>query len=185
MTKIAVLVGSLRKDSSNLKLAKALVKLGGLDAKIVEIGDLPLFNEDLEKDFPPQAQRMKKEIETADAVLFVTAEYNRGIPGVLKNAIDWASRPYGKNSFAKKPGAVIGTSPGSIGTAVAQNTLKHILLYLDVDLMGQPEAYLQFKPDLIDADGNVSNEDTKRFLQKYVDAFKAWAQHGEKHKAAA
>lgn len=185
MTKIAVLVGSLRKDSTNLKLAKALIKLGSLDAQILQIGDLPLFNEDLEKDFPAAAQRLKKEIESADAVLFVTPEYNRSMPAPLKNAIDWASRPYGKNSFAKKPGAMIGTSPGAIGTAVAQHNLKGTLSYLDVDMMGQPEAYLQFKPDLIDADGNVTNEDTKKFLQKFVDSFKAWTQHAEKHKAAA
>lgn len=185
MTKIAVIVGSLRKDSSNLKLAKAIIKLGKLDAQILQIGDLPLFNEDLEKDFPAPALRLKEEIESADAVLFVTPEYNRSMPGPLKNAIDWASRPYGKNSFAGKPGAVIGTSPGSIGAAIAQNDLKHILGYLDIDLMGQPEVYLQFKPGLIDADGNISNEDTKKFLQKFADAFNAWTRHQEKHAKAA
>ena len=184
--KVAVIVGSLRKESSNLKLAKALIALGKgkFDAQISRIDDLPLFNEDLEKDVPAAVTRLKAEINGADAVLFVTPEYNRSMPGPLKNAIDWASRPYGKNSFASKPGAMVGTSPGAIGTAVAQHNLKGTLSYLDVTLMGQPEVYFQFKPDLIDAEGNISNEDTKKFLAKFVDAFAAWAEHHQHEKAA-
>lgn len=186
MTKIAVIVGSLRKESTNLKLAKAIAALGKgkFDATISRIDDLPLFNEDLEKDFPKAAQRLKDEIAAADGVLFVTPEYNRSMPAPLKNALDWASRPYGKNAFATKPGAMLGTSPGAIGTAVAQHNLKGTLSYLDVTLMGQPEVYLQFKPGLIDDDGNVTNEDTKKFLQKFTDAFSAWVEHHQHEKAA-
>ncbi len=175
---VAVLVGSLRKDSTNLKLAKALAKLGKdrFEPKYIQIGDLPLFNQDLEADFPATAKRMKSEIEGADAVLIVTPEYNRGMPGPLKNAIDWASRPYGKNSFAGKPGAIIGTSPGAIGTAVSQHNLRPTLAYLDIALMGQPEAYVQFKEGLIDAEGTISNPDTQKFLQGFVDKFCAWCE---------
>jgi chromate reductase len=186
--KVAVMVGSLRKESNNLKLAKALAKLGKgkFTADIVQIGDLPLFNEDLEKDVPAPVARMKKEIEGADAVLFVTAEYNRGMPGVLKNAIDWASRPYGKNSFAGKPGAICGTSPGAIGTACAQHNLRPTLAYLDMIMLSQPELYLQFKEGLIDSEGNVGNEGTQKFLQGFVDKFAAWAErHIGSGKAAA
>lgn len=180
--KVAVIVGSLRKESTNLKLAKAVLALGKgkFEGKILEIGDLPLFNEDLEKDFPAQATRMKNEITSADAVLFVTPEYNRSMPAPLKNAIDWASRPYGKNSFGGKPGALLGTSPGAIGTAVAQHNLKGTLSYLDVHMMGQPEVYLQFKQGLIDDAGNITNDDTKKFIQKFTDSF---AHFVEGHKA--
>lgn len=185
---VAIIVGSLRKESINLRLAKALIKLGDgkFNANIIRIDDLPLMNQDLEDNFPAPATRMKQEIESADAVLFVTPEYNRSLPSPLKNAIDWASRPYGKNSFAKKPAAVIGTSQGALGTAAAQQHLKPILNYLETTLMGQPEAYVQFKPDMIDAEGNIANEDTQKFLQKFVDSFAAWAQtHGQAKSAKA
>lgn len=174
--KVAVIVGSLRKDSINLKLAKALTKLGKdkFEAKFLQIGNLPLFNQDLESNFPESATNLKNEILSADAVLFVTPEYNRSMPAPLKNALDWCSRPYGKNSFAKKPAAICGTSPGAIGTACAQNSLKSVLNYLDIILMGQPELYLQFNEGLIDEEGNITNENTKKFLQKFVDAFDAW-----------
>lgn len=174
---VAVIVGSLRKESSNLKLAKALAKLGKekFECKWVNIS-VPLFNQDLEASAPAEVARMKKDIEESNAVLFVTPEYNRGMPGVLKNAIDWASRPYGKNSFAKKPSAMCGTSPGAIGTACSQHNLHPTLSYLDVIQMGQPELYLQFKEGLIDSDGNISNEDTKKFLQRFVDSFAAWTE---------
>lgn len=177
---VAVIVGSLRKDSMNQMLAKALAKLGQdkFDCKFLSIGDLPLFNQDLEANFPEQATRLKNDILSADAVLLVTPEYNRSMPGPLKNAIDWCSRPYGKNAFAGKPGAICGASPGAIGTACAQSSLKPILHYLDIALMGQPELYLQFTEGLMDNEGNVSNQNTKRFLQKFVDAFATWiAQH--------
>ena len=173
---VAVIVGSLRKDSMNLKLGKALAKLGQdrFEAKFLQIGDLPLFNQDLEANFPESATRLKNDILAADAVLFVTPEYNRSMPGVLKNAIDWCSRPYGKNAFAGKPAAICGASPGAIGTACAQNALKPTLNYLDIALMGQPELYLHFTEGLIDGEGNVSNENTKKFLQKFVDTFALW-----------
>jgi chromate reductase, NAD(P)H dehydrogenase (quinone) len=174
--KVAVIVGSLRKESYNLKLAKALVALGKdkFDAQFLQIGDLPLYNQDLEVNFPAQATRLKNEIKAADAVLIVTPEYNRAMPGPLKNAIDWASRPYGQNAFAGKPAGICGASPGSIGTACSQHNLHPTLSYLDIIVMGQPELYLHFKEGLIDAEGNVSNDDTKKFLQGYVDRFAAW-----------
>lgn len=186
--KVAVIVGSLRKDSMNLKLAKALAKLGQshFSTQFVQIGDLPLFSQDLENPMPQQVARLKKEIEEADAVLFVTPEYNRGMPGPLKNAIDWASRPYGKNSFKAKPAALCGASPGAIGTACSQHNLHPTLSYLDVVLMGQPEVYFQFKEGIIDAEGNIASDDTKKFLQKFVDTFAAWiSQHGASQKARA
>ena len=179
--KVAIIVGSLRKDSYNFKLGKALAKLGreNFEVQFLNIGDLPLYNQDMEANFPAQATRLKNEIQSADAVLFVTPEYNRGVPGPLKNAIDWASRPYGKNAFAGKPVAVCGTSLGAIGAACAQQQLKPILGYLDVILMGQPEMYLQFKDGLIDGEGNISNDDTRKFLLGFVNRFSAWIeQHG-------
>jgi chromate reductase, NAD(P)H dehydrogenase (quinone) len=178
--KIAIIIGSIRNDSSNLKLGKALAKFGHgkFDTHFVKISDLPLYNQDMDNHFPEEALRLKKEIQEADAILFVTPEYNRSFPGVLKNAIDWASRPYGKNAFAKKPAAICGTSPGAIGTACAQNHLKPILNYLDMVVLGQPEVYLQFKENLIDFDGNISDENTKKFLLGFVDQFLLWI---EKH----
>ena len=178
--KIAAIVGSLRKDSHNLKLAKAIAKLGSdrLDTHISVIADLPLYNQDLDNQFPQQAVRLKQEIENADAILFVTPEYNRSVPGVLKNAIDWASRPYGKNSFAKKPAALCGASVGAIGSACAQNGLKHTLCYLDIALMGQPEVYLHFKENLIDFDGNITDSNVEKFIQGFVNQFVGWI---EKH----
>jgi chromate reductase, NAD(P)H dehydrogenase (quinone) len=174
--KVAIIVGSLRKDSINLKLGNALAKLGQdkFEANFLQIGELPLFNQDLEANVPAQVTKMKNDIESADAILFVTPEYNRSMPGPLKNAIDWCSRPYGKNSFAKKPAAICGASIGVIGTACSQSSLKPTLNYLEVTLMGQPEIYLHFTDGLIDSEGNITNENTKKFLQKFVDAFSAW-----------
>ncbi len=186
--KVAVIVGSLRKDSINLKLGKALAKLGEdkLEANFVQIGDLPLFNQDLEANVPAPVTRLKNDIESSDAVLFVTPEYNRSMPGPLKNAIDWCSRPYGKNSFAKKPAAICGASIGVIGTACSQTSLKPILSYLDIALMGQPELYLHFTDNLIDGEGNITNENTKKFLQKFVEAFATWiAEHNNQHSTKA
>jgi chromate reductase len=176
MSKIAVIVGSIRRDSINRKLAEALAKLAGpkLEFIHVQIDDLPLFSQDLEPNPPAAVTRIKGQIEAADGVLIVTPEYNRSIPGVLKNAIDWASRPYGKNSFSGKPTAGIGTSGGAIGTAVAQQHLRSILAYLNVTLIGQPEGYIQFKQGLVDAQHNVTDESVRKFLQSYVDAFTAW-----------
>lgn len=174
--KIAVIVGSLRKDSYNLKLGKAIAALGQdvFEARFLQIGDLPLYNQDLEANFPEQAARLKSEIRDSDAVLFVTPEYNRDLPGVLKNAIDWCSRPYGQNAFAGKPAAICGASPGAIGTACAQQSLRSILGYLDMTLMGQPEVYFQFKDGIIDAEGNIASDDTRKFLQGFVDKLILW-----------
>jgi chromate reductase len=169
---IAVVVGSARRDSVNLKLAQALAKLGGDKAvfNFVRIDDLPLYNQDLEAEFPASAGRAKAAIEAADGLLFVTPEHSRSIPALLKNAIDWAARPWGKNSWVGKPAAITGTSPGAIGTAVAQQHLRHILSVLGAVLAGG-EAYVTFKPDLVDANGNVTDESTRAFLQDFVDKF--------------
>ncbi len=173
---VAVIVGSLRKDSYNRKLTQALAKLAapGLTLQIAEIGDLPLYNQDLDGSFPPAATRLKDQIRAADAVLFVTPEYNRGLPGVLKNAIDWASRPYGQSAFPGKPAAIVGASVGTIGTAVAQQQLRAILGYLDMPTLGQPEVFLHFKDGLVAEDGSITNEGTEKFLQSFVTKFAAW-----------
>ena len=182
MSKIAVIVGSLRRDPINRKLADALAKLAGSRAQFtfLRIDDLPLFNQDQESNPPAAVTRLKGEVEAADGVLIVTPEYNRSIPGVLKNAIDWASRPYGKNSFNGKPTAAIGASGGAIGTAAAQQHLRSILAYLNVTLMGQPEGYISFKPGLIDDQHNVTDESVRKFLQTYVDAFATWVERHSK-----
>lgn len=182
--RIAVLVGSLRNGSHNQALAHALEKLAGDKAtfEYVQIGDLPLYNQDFDKSYPAQGLRLKEQIRKADAVLFVTPEYNRSVPGVLKNAIDLASRPYGDSAFAGKPAAVIGASIGAIGTALAQQHLRNILSYLDMPVLGQPEAFIHFKEGLIDAHGAVSNEGTRDFLAAFMDRFLAWiATHGGQH----
>src|SRR5262245_24105964 len=182
MTKIAVIVGSIRRDSINRKLAEGLGKLAAPKAQytISRIDDLPLFSQDLEPSPPAAVTRLKREIEAADGVLIVTPEYNRSIPGVLKNAIDWASRPYGKNSFDSKPTAALGTSQGAVGTAAAQQHLRSILAYLNVVLMGQPEGYIVFKPGLVDDAGNIPDESARKFLQSYVDAFAALVERARK-----
>lgn len=172
---VAVIVGSIRKDSINLRLAKALEKLAGSELKFnyINIDDLPLYTQEFDSSYPPNCSRLKKQIESADAVLFVTPEYNRSIPGVLKNAIDIASRPWGTNSFAGKPGAVCGMSPGAAGTAMAQQHLKNVLAYLEVPTM-PGETYVQFKDDLISADGTITNDKSKEFLKKFVARYVSW-----------
>ena len=180
--KIAVLVGSLRTGSHNLALAHALEKLAGSKASFdyVQIGDLPLYNQDFDKHYPAEGVRLKAQIRSADAVLFVTPEYNRSIPGVLKNAIDLGSRPYGDSAFAGKPAAVVGASIGVIGTALAQQHLRNVLAYLDMPVLGQPEVFLHFKEGLIDADGEIGNDSTRGFLQGFTDKFLAFvALHGK------
>ncbi|MGM9486321.1 NADPH-dependent FMN reductase [Ideonella sp. YS5] len=183
MTRIAILVGSIRADSINLQLARAIARLGPQDWtwEHVSIDDLPLYNQDEDKAMQPAALRLKQRVEAADGLLFVTPEYNRSIPGVLKNAIDIASRPYGKNSFAGKPAGVIGASIGSIGTALAQQHLRNVLAYLDVPTLGQPEAFIHFKEGLIDASGEITNPGTREFIQQWA---KAYAQFVEKHVSA-
>lgn len=173
---VGYLVGSLAKASINRKLATALAKLAPdpLQLREIPIADLPLYSYDHDADYPAVARKLKESIEGADALLFVTPEYNRSIPGGLKNALDWASRPWGKNSLTGKPGGIIGTSPGAIGTALAQAHLRSVLCFSNVALFNGMEGYLQFKPDLIDDQGNVSNPDTEKFLRKYMDAYAAF-----------
>lgn len=170
MHTVAVLVGSLRRESINRRFARALAKLAEptLEFKLVELGDVPLYNEDLWADPPKGVLRLKREVEAADAVLFVTPEYNRGLPAVTKNAIDWGSRPYGKNSWANKRGAIVGTSPGAIGTAVAQSQLRAILVGCGVRLLDQPEIYFQSRPGLIGDDFTVTDAKTRDFLAGFI-----------------
>jgi chromate reductase len=173
--KIAVVVGSLRKDSFNKKLATALEKLFPADFSFthLRIDDLPLYNQDNDNNPSEQVKRLKSEITAAQGLLFVTPEYNRSIPGVLKNAIDHASRPYGKNAWDGKPAGVIGTSLGPIGSALAQQHLRNILAYLNVPTLGQPEAFVHSKDGLYDAAGNIG-EASREFLQGWVNNYVAW-----------
>lgn len=175
-TKIAVFVGSLRKDSINKKLAKAVERLMPADYEFdyVRIDNLPLYNQDFDSDYPTEAKRLKQQIEAADGLLFVTPEYNRGVPGVLKNAIDIASRPWGTNSFAAKPAAVIGASIGPISTAIAQQYLRSSLVFVDAPTLAQPEVFIHFKDGMFDDDGNIGPDDTRKFLQGFVDKYVAW-----------
>jgi len=172
--KIAVIVGSNRRESINRKLAQALAGLA--DDKIafsfVQIDDVPLYNQDLEAELPDSVARLKAEIASADGLLFVTPEHNRSIPAVLKNAIDWGARPYGRNSWTGKPAAITGTSPGAIGTAVAQQHLRQILGVLGALVMGG-EAYITYKPGLVNDAGTISEESTRTFLKTFVDQFSA------------
>jgi chromate reductase len=167
---VGYLVGSLAKGSINRLLAKALTRLApaGLELVEIPIRDLPLYSYDYDADYPPVARAFKQAIAEVDGVLFVTPEYNRSIPGALKNAIDWASRPWGKNSFARKPSGIIGTSPGSIGTAVAQQQLRGVMCFCNSPLMNTMEAYIQFTPGLISEDGTVNNDSTTEFLGNYM-----------------
>jgi chromate reductase len=178
---IAVIVGSLRKDSFNRKLANAIVKLAPSEFtfKQVQIGDLPLYNQDDDTNQAESVKRLKNEIKAAQGLLFVTPEYNRSMPGVLKNAIDHASRPYGESAWAGKPAGVLGASIGVIGTAMAQQHLRNVLAYLDVPTLGQPEVFIQVKDGLFDEAGNIG-ADSKQFLQSWMDRYVAWV---KKHAA--
>lgn len=172
---IAVIVGSLRKDSINRKLADALEKLfpAEFELKHVRIDDVPLYNQDDDGQQAPAVLRLKSEIKAAQGVLFVTPEYNRSIPGVLKNAIDNASRPYGQSAFEGKPAGIVGTSIGPIGTAMAQQHLRNVLVFLNMPTLAQPEVFLHTKDGLYDAAGKL-NEGTEKFLQGWVNAYVAW-----------
>jgi chromate reductase, NAD(P)H dehydrogenase (quinone) len=173
---VAVLVGSLRRGSINRKFAESVGKLAAdrLRFHFIEIGDLPLYNDDLWENPPESVLRLKREIEAADGVLFVTPEYNRSFSAAIKNAIDWGSRPRGQNSWEAKPATIMGASPGVIGAAVAQNQLKSVLTVCDMVLMGQPEIYFSYKPELFDEANNVRSDDVKKFLNGWVDRFSAW-----------
>ena len=173
---IGYVIGSLRKDSINRKLANAVVRLGPPDFtfKELRIGDLPLYNQDQDNAQAPEVQRFKSELRAVDAVIFFTPEYNRSVPGVLKNAIDNASRPYGQSAWAGKPAGILGASIGSIGTAVSQLHLRTILAYLDMPTMGQPEVYLHIKDGFFDDAGNIANADSRKFLHGWMDKYAMW-----------
>jgi len=175
--KLGIVVGSNRRDSINRKLAQALARLGAdkFEARILKVDDLPIYNQDLEADLPASVVRFKAEVANSDAILFVTPEHNRSITALLKNAIDWGSRPYGTSVWIGKPAATTGTSGGAISTAVAQQHLRNILgNFVGMHIMGG-EAYIAFKPDLVDAQGAVTDENVRKFLKDFIDRFAAYA----------
>ncbi|MEF0942964.1 NADPH-dependent FMN reductase [Rhizobium sp. BR 362] len=174
--KVAVLVGSLRRESINHKLARVLAKLAKdrLEFDIVDLSEVPMYNDDLWEKPPASISAFKRAIADADAILFVSPEYNRSFTAVLKNAIDWGTRPYGQNAFSGKPGAIVGASPGAIGSAVGQSQLRSVLGAIHCIVMGQPEVNLSWKDDLCDADYNVLNESTRNFLEGWVSHFARW-----------
>ncbi|MGC5077808.1 NADPH-dependent FMN reductase [Agrococcus sp. DT81.2] len=170
---IGVICGSIAASSINRHLARALIKLApdDLQCSFIEIDTLDLYDRDRDDDYPPEAVELKRAITEADGILFVTPEYNRSIPGALKNAIDWASRPYGTNALSRKPVGIIGTSPGGIGTAVGQQHLKAIMSFCNAPLMNDVEAYVQWKDGLVDDNDDVTVESTKEFLTTYMQAY--------------
>ncbi len=172
---IALIIGSLRKDSFNKKLAEGLVKLApdNFSFARVEIGDLPLYNQDDDERPAAAVVRMKDAVKAADGLLIVSPEYNRSIPGVLKNALDHGSRPTGQSVWAGKPAGIIGVSTGAIGTAMAQQHLRNVLSYLDVPVMRQPEAYLQMREGMFDADGQIGPA-SRQYLQNWMARYCAW-----------
>lgn len=175
---IGVIVGSLRKESFNLKTAKELMKLapGSFSMELIDIAGLPMFNEDLESNPPKEWVKLKQQIEKLDGILFCTPEYNRSVPGVLKNAIDVASRPYGKNSWDGKPAAIVSVSIGAISGFGANHHLRQSLTFVNVPTMAQPEAYIGGASELFDDKGNLINESTKEFLKTFMSAFEKWVQ---------
>jgi chromate reductase len=172
---IGVVIGSLRRDSFNRRLAGAVEKLAPSDFlfKQLRIDDLPLYSQDDDENQAEPVKRLKREIKDARGLIFVTPEYNRSIPGVLKNAIDHASRPYGQSAWAGKPAGIIGASVGTLGTALAQQHLRNILAVLDMPTLGQPEVFIQVRDGLFDKDGNIG-EESRQFLQNWVDKYVAW-----------
>jgi chromate reductase len=176
--KIGYFVGSLATGSINRILSKALIKLApdSLEFTEIPIRDLPLYSWDYDADYPQEGRALKQAIEASDGILFVSPEYNRSIPGALKNAIDWGSRPWGQNSFARKPTGIIGASPGGIGTAVMQSSMRGVLSFLDAPQLNAPEAYISFKPDVFGDDGEVKNESTAEFLRHYMEEYAAFVE---------
>jgi chromate reductase len=176
--KIGYLVGSLARDSINRTLSTALINLAPpeLEFKEIPIKDLPLYSSDYDADFPPTGRMLKSLIESSDGLLFISPEYNRSIPGALKNAIDWGSRPWGANSFARKPTGIIGASPGGIGTAVMQSSMRSVLSFLDAPQLNSPEAYIQFSAEVFTPDGEVTNDGTRTFLRHYMEEYSAFVQ---------
>ena len=174
--KVAYFVGSLSSTSINRTLSKALIKLAPSDLRFTEIpiDNLPLYSPDFDANYPPEAQALKDALAASDAVLFVTPEYNRSIPGALKNAIDWASRPWGQNSFDHIPAAVIGASIGQIGTAMGQQSLRGVLSFCNARQMTSPEAYIQYSDEVFRADGEVTSDSTREFLRTYMAEFRSY-----------
>ena len=176
--KIGYLVGSLASNSINRILSKALIKLAPEELEFTEIPikDLPLYSPDYDADYPAAGRAFKDAVAASDGILFVSPEYNRSIPGALKNAIDWGSRPWGTNSFARKPTGIIGTSPGSIGTAVMQSSMRSVLSFLDAPQLNAPEAYIKFNKDVFAEDGTVSDSHTADLLRHYMEEYSAFVQ---------
>jgi chromate reductase len=176
--KIGYFVGSLATGSINRILSKALIRLAPASLELTEIPikDLPLYSPDYDADYPPEARALKDAIAGSDGILFVSPEYNRSIPGALKNAIDWGSRPWGENSFARKPTAIIGASPGGIGTAVMQSSMRSVLSFLDAPQLNAPEAYITFTPGVFDEDGVVAADTTAQFLSHYMSEYAAFVE---------
>ena len=180
--RILVVVGSIRRESLNRKLADAVAALAPDEFAFerARIDDLPLYNQDDDGNQAPQVKRLKSEVTSADGLLFVTPEYNRALPGVLKNAIDHASRPYGANAWAGKPAGVLGASVGAIGTAIAQQQLRTVLAYLDVPTLGQPEAFIHAKEGFFDPQGGIASDGSRKFLQGWMDRYVAWVKRWAK-----
>jgi len=176
--KIGYFVGSLSSTSINRTLSKALLKLAPDDLEFTEIAirDLPLYSQDFDADFPPPARALKQAIEASDGILFISPEFNRSIPGALKNAIDWGSRPWGSNSFAMRPTGIIGASPGGIGTAVMQSSMRSVLSFLDAPQLNAPEAYITFRDDVFSNDGEVRDAATAKFLRHFMEEYDAFVQ---------
>lgn len=176
LPKVAVIVGSLSRNSANRAFATALGKAAAhkLDFHFVELGELPLYNHDYDADYPAAGRRFKKDIESADAVLFVTPEYNRTFSAVIKNAIEWGSRPWGQNSWAGRPGAVIGVTPGAVGTSAAQSQLRAVVPVLDIALLAQPELYINIRPGQIDENGEIVDDALKALVDGWVERFSDW-----------
>jgi len=175
---IGTIVGSLATSSINRTLSRALIRLAPdeLEFTDIPIGDLPLYSPDFDADYPPEGRALKAALEASDGLLIVSPEYNRSIPGALKNAIDWGSRPWGENSFARKPTGIIGASPGGIGTAVMQSSMRSVLSFLDAPQLNAPEAYITFDPDAFTDDGEVRDESMAGFLRHYMDEYCAFVQ---------
>ena len=173
---VGYFVGSLSSTSINRVLSRALIRLAPDDMEFTEIpiGDLPLYSPDYDDDFPPEADALKASLAAVDAVLFVTPEYNRSIPGALKNAIDWASRPWGQNSFNHVPAAVIGASAGQLGTAMGQQSLRGVLSFCNARQMTSPEAYIRYSPEVFLDDGQVTDDSTRKFLASYMAEFRTY-----------
>jgi len=176
--RIGYFVGSLAQASINRTLSKALIRLapGNLEFTEIPIKDLPLYSWDYDADFPAEGRALKSAIEASDGLLFVSPEYNRSIPGALKNAIDWGSRPWGANSFARKPTGIIGASVGNIGTAVMQSSMRAVLSFLDAPQLNSPEAYIKFDPEVFGADGEVRDDGTASFLRHYMEEYGAFVE---------